>query len=421
VFRGRPGRREPEGARGAEDGRLASSRTEEMDVTNDEARKASRGWLRTRWMATMLAMAVGLAACGGSDSGDTGGSGESADAGTTTAAAAEKPAGKPYEVAGSDSSRPALQLQGWVPGGKASKEYKIAYFGNTPLNTYVQAMEYGAETAAGALGVKLEKVIAKWDSAQQLNQLETAVQQKKYDGIVAFAADPNAECRVLKQQVPDAGIPVVITNFPLCGDSDFTEGTVGVSTSQSLPFYRQYVEWAFGELSKKGGGKVGILSGPAAFGHAKQLKKASEEIVKKYENVTIAQNLNAEWTTAGGLKQAETLMQTHPDLKMLLSSYDQNTIGAVKALKAAGKKPGDLMIFNLGGDKVSFPLMKDGWIQGTQYLQPIEEVGQAVEMLVAKLDGAKTPEFNNLGDGKSHPAGTAQITLENMDQFKPQF
>jgi hypothetical protein len=66
-------------------------------------------------------------------------------------------------------------------------------------------------------------------------------------------------------------------------------------------------------------------------------------------------------------------------------------------------------------------MMEEGWIEGIQYLQPIEEVGQGVEMLVAHLDGAEVPRFNNLGDGSSHPAGTVQITPKNMDQFKPQF
>src|SRR5690606_3489466 len=98
----------------------------------------------------------------------------------------------PYQVTGSKGDALPLTLLGHVPGRKASKEYNVCYFGNTPINTYVQAMEYGAETAANALGVKLDKQIANWDAAQQLNQLQTAVQQRKCDGILLFAADPNA-------------------------------------------------------------------------------------------------------------------------------------------------------------------------------------------------------------------------------------
>jgi ABC-type sugar transport system substrate-binding protein len=367
-------------------------------------------------LVSML-LAVAVAVGCGDDDDDASGGGDQASAESNGSQAT----GEPYEVQGSDSKLPPLVLQGWVPGGKASEEYNIAYVGNTPLNTYVQAMEYGAETAAEELGVSLEKIIAEWDSAQQINQLQSLLQQNKYDGIVTFLSDPNAECRMASETLPDADIPVVVTNFPACGDRDYTEGTVGLSTSQSRPFYETYADWAFKWLSDNGGGKVGILSGPAVFGHAKELKKATETVVKKYPNVEIAQNLNAEWTIEGGLSQGETLLQTHPDIKMFLSSYDQNTIGLVKALEGAGKKPGDIPIFTLGGDKVTLPMMEEGWIEGIQYLQPIEEVGQGVEMLVAHLDGAEVPRFNNLGDGSSHPAGTVQITPKNMDQFKPQF
>ena len=378
-----------------------------------------------RGAALLLALgatAAIAAGCGSSD-GDSSTSAStnssSAVTGSVTSDTANAADQTPYQVTGSKGDALPLTLLGNVPGRKASKEYNVCYFGNTPINTYVQAMEYGAETAADALGVKLDKQIANWDAAQQLNQLQTAVQQKKCDGILLFAADPNAECNSVKRIAGQ--VPVVVTNFPLCGDDGYTEGTVAESSSQSFPFYQQYVDWAFSELSKKGGGKVAVLSGPSTFGHYKQLKRAIAEVGPKYPNVKVVQNISDEWTIEAGLKQAQTVLQTHPDIDMLLSSYDQNTVGAIKALKSAGKKPGEITIFNLGGDERTFPLLKEGWIQGIQYLQPVEEVGQGLELLVAHLDGQDVPTFNNLGAGKGLPGNTVQITEENVDQFKPEF
>lgn len=355
---------------------------------------------------------------GGSSSGATGGgvaTGAASSESATTGAAAQGP----YQVMGAKGDELPLTLLGLVPGKKASKDYTVCYFGNTPINTYVQAMEYGAQTAADALGVKLDKEIANWDAAQQLNQLQTAVQQGKCDGILLFAADPNAECNAVKRIAGQ--VPVVVTNFPLCGDDGYTEGTVAESSSQSYPFYRQYVDWAFGQLADKGGGKVAVLSGPSTFGQYRQLKRATEEVVKKYPNVEVVQNISAPWTIEAGLKQAQTILQTHPDVDMLLSSYDQNTVGAVKALRSSGKKPGEITIFDLGGDERTFPLLKAGWIEGIQYLQPVEEVGQGLELLVAHLEGQQVPTFNNLGAGKGLPGNTVQITKDNVDEFKPEF
>jgi ABC-type sugar transport system substrate-binding protein len=107
--------------------------------------------------------------------------------------------------------------------------------------------------------------------------------------------------------------------------------------------------------------------------------------------------------------------------RRILSDYDQNTLGAVRALQAAGKKAGEVKLFNLGGDHSTFPLMKEGWIQGMMYLEPLEETGQGLEMLVAHLQGRKYPKFNDLGKDPTLPAKTVQITLKNMHLFKPEF
>jgi ABC-type sugar transport system substrate-binding protein len=49
-------------------------------------------------------------------------------------------------------SKPSLRLRGWA--SKPWKQYTIGVFYPTPLNTYVQAMIYGAKQAAKKLGVK---------------------------------------------------------------------------------------------------------------------------------------------------------------------------------------------------------------------------------------------------------------------------
>lgn len=370
--------------------------------------------LRSRGVALALTLVgAGLMAACSTDDSDGSATELSSDRPTATVEAV------PYTVEGSDPDMPPLHLQGYLPeGSEPSKEWKIGYFGLTPLNTFVQAMDYGGETAADALGVDLDHVIANWDPNEQVNQIVTAVQQKSYDGIVVFNADPDAECRTVLNAAKE--VPVVIVNFPICGDTGYTEGTVGYSGSQGLDLYTQFADNAMKDLSDQGGGQIAVLSGPAAFGQSKQLKQALEDTAAKYSNVEVVQNVNADWTPEGGLQQMQTILQTNPDVDMILSSYDQNALGAVEALKAAGKQPGDIEIYNLGGDTGTFALLEDGWIKGISYLQPMEEVGQGVEMLVANLEGVPVPTENNLEDGNSTAAGTILITKDNIDQFQPQ-
>lgn len=375
--------------------------------------------LATLLAAVVLALGLVAAGCGGDEDGGNGGA--AADEEGESTEPREVAEGEPFEYEGTDPEQAPVQFKGWVPGNKASEEYKIGYFAFSPINTYVQAMHYGADTADDALGVEVTTTINEWDGSQQLNQLQTAIQQQQYDGIVIAPTDPNVVCRVLTDLAPEMDVPVVVTNFPICGDGAYTEGTVGLSSSQSLDFYQEYADWAFGWLSENGGGKVGAITGPPEGGHAILIQQAYEEADAKYDNVEVAQVISDDFTAEAGLAQTQTLIQTHPDLDMIVSSYDQNTVGAVQALEAAGKQPGDITMFSLGGDHASIPLMEEGWIEGMAYLEPITEVAQGVEMMVAHLEGVEVPTFNNLGDGSGLAPDTVEMTKENMDEFIPQF
>jgi ribose transport system substrate-binding protein len=148
-----------------------------------------------------------------------------------------------------------------------------------------------------------------------------------------------------------------------------------------------------------------------------QLKRAVKELQAKYPKVDLVQQVSGDFTPAAGLDQTQTVLRTHPDVDMIISAYNQNTVGAVRALKAAGKKPGEVRVFDMGGDQASIGLLKDGWVEGTMFLDPVGEVAQGIEMLVAELQGRKHPKFNDLGTGKSLRCKTTKMTPKNIDCF----
>jgi ABC-type sugar transport system substrate-binding protein len=235
----------------------------------------------------------------------------------------------------------------------------------------------------------------------------------QYDGIVMGAMDPNVLCKTLSKDAPAAGLPIVIINFPICGDDDYTAGTVGLSTSQSIHFFRNYLEWVYSTVPN--GAKVGVITGPAEEGHTVQMKRALDEMKQKHPNVEVVQIVSGDYTAEAGLAETQTLLQGHSDLDMIISTYDQNTVGAVKALEASGKKPGEIKLWNLGGEKITRPMLADGWIEGTMYLDPVNETGQGFEMMVAHLEGHETPTFNDLSKGE------VKLTKDTMNNFPEDF
>ena len=65
-----------------------------------------------------------------------------------------------------------------------------------------------------------------------------------------------------------------------------------------------------------------------------------------------------------GQTVTEQLIQANPDINAIYAHNDEMALGAVAALKAAGKKPGDVKIITIDGTKGAVQGLVDGWING---------------------------------------------------------
>lgn len=315
-------------------------------------------------------------------------------------------------------NKTTLVMKGWVT--KASKPWRVALFLATPLNTYIQGQIDGAKQAAASLGVKLTVVTANWDPQQQLTQIQNAVDTKKYDGIVVVPLDPNVLCEVSRTDAAKAGIKVVVSNFPICGDIGYTKGTAGISTGQSLPFYKAYAQKAFKMLGAKGG-KVAVVTGNAPLIQTIKLREAVTAVAKSNQNIKVVQIVSKTFDPAGGIAGAQAILAAHPDVNLIITSYDAITLGVTQEFQARGIKPGQIKLVSIGGDTTGVKLMKDGWVQGIASLPPVEEVGQAVEMLVADLDGLKHPLYSNPAVPATSKAYVRMITPANVGSYTPEW
>ena len=58
------------------------------------------------------------------------------------------------------------------------------------------------------------------------------------------------------------------------------------------------------------------------------------------------------------------LIQAHPEINCIYAHNDEMALGAVAALKDAGKAPGDVKILTIDGTKGAVQGIIDGWISG---------------------------------------------------------
>ena len=296
-----------------------------------------------------------------------------------------------------------LRMLGLIPKNKVKKGLHVCFFGDGTTNTYVLANNSGAEQAAKALGVKITVALGDWSGARQLDQMENAISQKQCDGIALESIDPNVVCKAATTDAQNAKIPLAVGNTPICKSKNWTPGTITFAGSQTLDYYNAYVTWVFSQFMKRypQGGEIATITGPPNWSGTLPPygSKVSYEIgLKKFPKIKMVQVLSGDFTVEAGLNMAQTILQTHPDIKMFIVQYDQNALGAIQALKSKGKKPGDVMVFGLGCDHSGIANIKNGWETGCFLLEPVEETGWATEAVIAYLSGVpqcKAPPNRN--------------------------
>lgn len=218
-------------------------------------------------------------------------------------------------------------------GGKP----KVALIMKSLANEFFKTMEDGAkkhnsqhssEYTLTTNGIKDEQ-----DVARQIDLVEQTIAQK-VDAIIIAPADSKALVPVCKKAM-DAGIVVINIDNKL--DADVLK-----ENKVTIPFIgpnnRKGAELAGKKLASelKAGDNVAIVEGaPNAF-NATQRKLGFEDAIKAAKlNVVTSQTGNWEMDKANQVVSG--MITEHPDIKAIFCANDNMALGAVAALKAAGK------------------------------------------------------------------------------------
>ena len=118
------------------------------------------------------------------------------------------------------------------------------------------------------------------------------------------------------------------------------------------------------EMAKAMGnkGKVAILLG-APGNNVTTLRTSGfkDEIAKVAPDIKIVFEQTGNFAREEGQKVAEQLLQSNPDINGIYGENDEMALGAVTALKSAGKKAGDVKVVSIDGTKGAVQAIVDGW------------------------------------------------------------
>jgi ribose transport system substrate-binding protein len=305
---------------------------------------------------------------------------------------------------------------GDAKGGQSLSSLKMAYFIPGTNNSYVQTNVNAAKETAQKLGVKLDVISANWDSATQINQIQTATARKTYNAWVMSAVSPDQACAPVKAAMAQ-GIKVFVSNQGLCGNDTFTPGTQGFVGGQTRALYDKWFDYI---VSKNpDGGEMAVLTGPNLNYNTTNALAALDAAVKKNPKLKVVSNQQSDYTTATAYSVAQATLQSHPNLKVFVSNYSEMTKGIVQAVKAAGKT-GQVKVYDYGANQWTVDAIKAGDVDMSLPMLAYTEVQKSVELAVQAWQGKQVPQSYDLSKELTFP-GAPLVTKENADQFKSQF
>jgi ABC-type sugar transport system substrate-binding protein len=289
-------------------------------------------------------------------------------------------------------------------GGPAlAKELRIAVMVPNGVDPYFTAKRYGYEKECEKLGAKMLFYDAGGyaNVNKQIGQVEDVIQMG-VDGIVIGATSAEGMVPVVDKAI-DKKIPLVLDNL----DARTKKPVLrimknGIVVGQLRAVY--IVE------KLKAVGKVLMLPGPSAVSLCQEEHQGFMTYAKHFPGIKVI----TEWTPSSpdaGMKTVEGILQANPDLKAIATFSPPLTVGACKAVQAAGFKKGEMIIVGQTIDAGIDDYIKQGWVSATVMNDHIEMAREAVRMVVKQIKGELKPPLLVLTDHYL----LDQTTLEKFD------
>ncbi len=250
------------------------------------------------------------------------------------------------------------------PPGAAEKKPQIALIMKSLANEFFSTMADGAkkyhEAHADQFDLVINGIKDERDLARQVGLVEDMI-AKEVNAIVIAPADSKALVSVLKR-AQDSGI--VVVNI----DNKLDDGVLK-ETGVRIPFVgpdnragaRTVGEYLAGKLAK--GDKVGMLEGIKTAFNGQQRRLGFEDAMQA-AGLEIVDVQSAQWEMDIANRVASAMISEHAEIKALLCGNDSMALGALAAVKAAGRG-GQIQIVGYDGISAVRDAIKEGAILAT--------------------------------------------------------
>ena len=212
---------------------------------------------------------------------------------------------------------------------KAADEITIAVFTKNLTNPSYQAFRIAADQVAQAAGVRVIHFVPKQpDNVGEQKAMVEQVLKDKPDAVIFIPVDDVAMIPSVKE-LNEAKIPVILVTNPLPGHFVTYVGADDYEIG-----YRE-AHYLFDTLG--GRGKIVVIEGIPAAATNRERVRGYKRAVAEYPGVEVLGSGNGNYQQPDAKRVMEKFLAAYPQIDAVLSANDGMALGALEALKEAGR------------------------------------------------------------------------------------
>ncbi|MBX9458694.1 MAG: D-ribose ABC transporter substrate-binding protein [Rhizobium sp.] len=278
---------------------------------------------------------------------------------------------------------------------------------NDPANPYWFTEGEVAKATAEKLGYTATVAAHKGDTNVESNLIDTAITNKSV-AIILDPANADGSIGAVKKAVA-AGIPVFLVNAEINQEGLAKAQLVSNNAQGAALGAQQWVE-AVGDK-----GKYVELFGNPADNNAATRSNGYETVLTQYPDLVKSAQEVADWDRTKGHAKMQSMLQANPDIIAVISGNDEMALGAIAALKEAGKLD-QVKVGGFDGSPDAVAAIKAGEMQYT-VLQPVAVFSEAA---VTQADSF-IKNGSTGADSEKQLFDCLLITKDNVDKYTAPF
>jgi ribose transport system substrate-binding protein len=304
-----------------------------------------------------------------------------------------------------------VQAQATGDNDKPGTKVTIGFAGPQADHGWLNAINDNAKKEAAKYSdVALKITEGSNDAAQQASQIQTLINQR-VDVLIILPPD-GKPLTPAGRKAMDAGIPVINLDRVFDTPQAYRTWIGGDNYGMGLNA-GNYIAQQLG-----GKGAVVELAGIDTLPLTQERTKGFDDALKNYPQIKKVGRAAAEFNVQTGQARMAELLQAHPKFDALWNHDDDQGIGALQAIKQAGRKD-FIMVGGAGSKSAMDSIQKDDSVLKATVLYPPTMAASAVRLARLLVQKKNMSDLAEQELPTSITLFSAVVTKQNVDTYLP--